>query len=221
MSIRIHPSILAADFLRLGEELERIRTADFIHVDVMDNHFVPNLSFGLPVVERLVAGSPLPLDVHLMIENPAQWAPSFAEAGATSVTFHAEASEDPVEVARSIRSAGAQAGLALKPDTDIGDYLEILDEVDLVLVMTVEPGFGGQSFLDRTMPKLRRLREAVNASGLEVRIQVDGGINEDTVAIAAAAGADTFVAGSSVFGAESAAEQIALLRANAAAHSHD
>ncbi|WP_291050156.1 ribulose-phosphate 3-epimerase [Herbiconiux sp.] len=220
MPIRIHPSILAADFLHLGDELARVADADLVHVDVMDNHFVPNLSFGMPVVERLVAGSPLPLDVHLMIEDPARWAPGYAEAGAYSVTFHAEAAGRPADVARSIRDRGARAGLAIKPGTDIEPYLEILPEVDMVLIMTVEPGFGGQSFLPETMPKLRQLRQAVDASGLDVWVQVDGGITADTVGIAAEAGANTFVAGSSVFTADNAAAQIALLRAQAAAHSH-
>jgi ribulose-phosphate 3-epimerase len=220
VSIRIHPSILAADFTRLGDELQRVTDADYIHVDVMDYHFVPNLSFGLPVVERLVSASPLPLDVHLMIDDPERWASDYAEAGANSVTFHAEATDRSVEVARSIRSRGAQAGIAIKPSTDIGPYLELLDEVDLILVMTVEPGFGGQKFLESTMPKLRRLRQVVDLSGLELRVQVDGGINEDTIVMAAEAGADTFVAGSSIFNAQNATEQIALLRARAASHVH-
>ncbi|MCS5735266.1 ribulose-phosphate 3-epimerase [Herbiconiux daphne] len=220
MAIRIHPSILAADFLRLGDELARVADADMIHVDVMDYHFVPNLSFGLPVVERLVAGSPLPLDVHLMVDDPARWAGDYAEAGAHSVTFHAEAAADPVDIARGIRRRGARAGLAIKPGTPIEPYLPLLDEVDMVLVMTVEPGFGGQSFLASTMPKLRRLREAVDATGLDVWVQVDGGINEDTIGEAADAGANTFVAGSSVFGAEHAGDQLALLRARAAQHAH-
>jgi ribulose-phosphate 3-epimerase len=220
VSIRIHPSILAADFTKLGDELQRVTDADYIHVDVMDYHFVPNLSFGLPVVERLVSASPLPLDVHLMIDDPERWASDYAEAGANSVTFHAEATDRPVEVARSIRSRGAQAGIAIKPSTDIGPYLELLDEVDLILVMTVEPGFGGQKFLESTMPKLRRLRQVVDLSGLELRVQVDGGINEDTIVMAAEAGADTFVAGSSIFNAQNATEQIALLRARAASHVH-
>ena len=220
MAIRIHPSILAADFLRLGDELARVADADMIHVDVMDYHFVPNLSFGLPVVERLAAGSPLPLDVHLMIDDPARWAGDYAEAGAHSVTFHAEAAADPVDIARGIRRRGARAGLAIKPGTPIEPYLPLLDEVDMVLVMTVEPGFGGQRFLASTMPKLRRLREAVDATGLDVWVQVDGGINEDTIGEAADAGANTFVAGSSVFGAEHAGDQLALLRARAAQHAH-
>ncbi len=220
MSVRIHPSILAADFAHLADDLERIRTADLIHFDVMDYHFVPNLSFGMPLFESVSANSPLPIDVHLMISDPLRWAPGYAEAGAASVTYPAEATASPREVARAIRAAGSRVGLAIKPGTGIDDYLELLPQIDMVLVMTVEPGFGGQSFMPETMPKLARLREAVDASGLEVRVQVDGGIDERTISIAAEHGADTFVAGSSVFGAESAADQIALLRETASAHRH-
>ncbi|MFB2579957.1 ribulose-phosphate 3-epimerase [Herbiconiux sp. P15] len=224
MSVRIHPSILAADFANLESELNRIRTADLVHVDVMDYHFVPNLTLGMPVVESIVKVTELPLDVHLMIDDPWRWAPDYAEAGAASVTFHAEATDDPVGVARRIRAAGARAGLALKPGTDASSYLELLGEVDMVLVMTVEPGFGGQAFMPETMPKLRELRAAVDAAGLDVWLQVDGGIDERTIAIASEHGADTFVAGSSVFRAENAAAQIDLLRATAVAsattHSH-
>jgi ribulose-phosphate 3-epimerase len=220
VSARIHPSILAADFARLGDELERIRTADLIHFDVMDYHFVPNLSFGMPIFETITKSSPLPLDVHLMISDPGRWAPGYAEAGAASVTFHAEATDDPTAVARDIRAAGARPALALKPGTAIEPYLEILGEFDMVLVMTVEPGFGGQKFMPETMPKLRSLRERIDAEGLELRLQVDGGIDATTIATAAEHGADTFVAGSSVFGAENAAARIELLRETAAAHTH-
>ncbi|MDO9396224.1 MAG: ribulose-phosphate 3-epimerase [Herbiconiux sp.] len=220
MSLRIHPSILAADFANLERDLGRIANADLAHVDVMDNHFVPNLTLGLPVVERLQQVSPIPLDLHLMIDAPERWAPLYAETGAYSVTFHAEATADPVAVARSLRERGARAGIAIKPDTEVEPFLELLPEFDLVLVMTVEPGFGGQSFIGSTMPKLRRLSQAVKASGLDVWVQVDGGINDDTIQIAAEAGANTFVAGSSVFGAESASAQIEHLRGLAAEHSH-
>ncbi|MGD8169346.1 ribulose-phosphate 3-epimerase [Herbiconiux sp. P16] len=218
--LRINPSILAADFANLEAELGRIANADLAHVDVMDNHFVPNLTLGLPVVERLQQVSPIPLDLHLMIDDPARWAPLYAETGAFSVTFHAEASSDPVAVARSLRERGSRAGIAIKPGTQIEPYLELLPEFDLVLIMTVEPGFGGQSFMAGTMPKLGRLAEAVKASGLDIWIEVDGGINDDTIAIAAEAGANTFVAGSSVFGAESAAAQVDHLRSLAARHTH-
>ncbi|MFB2599808.1 ribulose-phosphate 3-epimerase [Herbiconiux sp. P17] len=218
--LRINPSILAADFANLEAELGRISNADLAHVDVMDNHFVPNLTLGLPVVERLQQVSPIPLDLHLMIDDPARWAPLYAETGAYSVTFHAEATSDPVAVARSLRERGSRAGIAIKPGTQIEPYLELLPEFDLVLIMTVEPGFGGQSFMAGTMPKLGRLAGAVKASGLDIWIEVDGGINDDTIAIAAEAGANTFVAGSSVFGAESAAAQVDHLRSLAARHTH-
>jgi ribulose-phosphate 3-epimerase len=220
MASRINPSILAADFANFERELGRISTADLVHVDIMDNHFVPNLTFGLTMVERLQQVSPLPLDVHLMIDDPDRWAPDYAEAGAYSVTFHAEAAADAVGLARRLRSIGARAGIALKPGTAVEPYLELLPEFDQVLVMTVEPGFGGQSFMASTMPKLHALRDAVTASGLDVWLQVDGGINEETIVTAADAGADTFVAGSSVFNAADPAAQIALLRTAADAHLH-
>jgi ribulose-phosphate 3-epimerase len=220
MTVRISPSILAADFANFDSELQRIAAADLIHVDVMDNHFVPNLTFGLPMVQRLQQVTPKPLDVHLMLENPDRWAPGYAEAGAYSVTFHAEATGDAVGLARRLRDIGSRAGLALKPGTDVADYLEIADEFDQILVMTVEPGFGGQSFLADMMPKLVTLREVVKRSGLDIWLQVDGGVTEETIIIAAEAGADTFVAGSSVFGADDPTAAIAALRAAAEAHVH-
>ncbi len=220
MSVRINPSILAADFAHLATELDRIASADAVHVDVMDNHFVPNLTFGLPVVKRIGEVTALPLDMHLMITDVDLWAPQFAELGAFSVTFHAEATTEPVALARRLRQIGARAGIAIKPGTPVEPYLEILEEFDQLLIMTVEPGFGGQSFMDSTMPKLAAASAAVKASGLDVWLQVDGGITETTIEVAARAGANTFVAGSSVFGAESAAAQIALLRFIAEQHSH-
>lgn len=216
---RIHPSILSADFVNLERELERIRTADFVHVDVMDNHFVPNLTMGPPIVERIQAVSPIPLDVHLMISDADRWAPGYAELGAASVTFHAEAAQDPVALARRLREIGAMAGIALKPGTDPEPYLELLPEFDMVLVMTVEPGFGGQSFMPDMMPKLGRLAEARAKHGIELRLQVDGGISANTIGVAAEAGADTFVAGSAVYGGVPE-DRIAELREVAAAHSH-
>ena len=219
-SVRINPSILAADFANLEAELQRIATADLIHVDIMDNHFVPNLTFGLPVVECLLKVTPKPFDIHLMIEDPERWAPGYAEVGAFSVTFHAEAARDAVALARRLRDIGARAGLALKPGTPVEPYLDLLAEFDQVLVMTVEPGFGGQSFMQSTMPKLGQLRRAVASGGLDLWLQVDGGITEETIAIAAEAGADTFVAGSSVFKSDDPAGQIAALRAAAEAHVH-
>jgi len=212
VSIQISPSILSADFSRLADELNRISTADWAHVDVMDNHFVPNLTLGLPVVESLVRVSPIPVDCHLMIADPDRWAPGYAEAGARSVTFHAEAAAAPVRLARELRRLGVRAGLALKPASAIEPYLDLLPEFDMILIMTVEPGFGGQPFLDGCLPKLRRTRDAVRAGGLDVWLQVDGGVSADTIARCAEAGADVFVAGSAVYGADDAAASIAALR---------
>lgn len=217
MAVRINPSILAADFANLESELGRITTADLVHVDVMDNHFVPNLTFGPAMVERLQALSTIPLDVHLMIDDPDRWAPGYAELGAYSVTFHAEAARDAVALARLLRDIGSRAGIAIKPGTAVEPYLELLDEFDQVLVMTVEPGFGGQSFLESVMPKLEALHSARGER--DVWLQVDGGITEATIVTAAEAGADTFVAGSSVFRGDPVAN-IAALRTAAAAHLH-
>ncbi|QCU79407.1 ribulose-phosphate 3-epimerase [Citricoccus sp. SGAir0253] len=199
--IHIHPSILSADFARLAEELGRIGSADAVHVDVMDNHFVPNLTLGLPVVQAIRGATDLPLDVHLMIEDADRWAPDYASAGAESVTFHAEASGAPIRLARELRARGSRAGMALKPATDVGPYLDMLPELDLLLLMTVEPGFGGQPFLEVVLPKIRRAREALDGAGVPVALQVDGGVTADTILRAAEAGADVFVAGSAVYGA--------------------
>ncbi|MEX1079174.1 MAG: ribulose-phosphate 3-epimerase [Homoserinimonas sp.] len=220
MTVRINPSLLSADFVNLEQDLRAIGSADLVHVDVMDNHFVPNLTFGPQMVGRIQDVSPIPLDVHLMIDDPDRWAPGYAELGAYSVTFHAEAAGDAVALARRLRQIGARAGIAVKPGTAIDPLLDLLPEFDQVLVMTVEPGFGGQSFMEETMPKLRSLSEAVARSGLDVWLQVDGGINQDTIAIAAEAGANTFVAGSSVFGSPDRAAQIDALRRAAASHTH-
>jgi len=212
----IHPSILSADFVNLEAELRRIGAADAVHVDVMDNHFVPNLTIGLPVVSRIQKVSPVPLDAHLMIAEPDRWAPAYADAGVASVTFHVEAAAAPVRLARELRARGAKAGMALKPATAVEPYLDLLPEMDLLLVMTVEPGFGGQAFLDVTLPKIRRAASAVAGSGLPVAIQVDGGVTEETIVRAAEAGATVFVAGSAVYGAEDPNEAIGRLRAAAA-----
>jgi len=213
--VRISPSILSADFANLERDLHRISDADLVHVDVMDGHFVPNLTLGLPVVERIQQVSPVPLDVHLMVDDADRWAPRYAELGAFSVTFSAEAAADPVATARAIRSNGARASVAVKPGTDVEPYLQTLDAYDMILVMTVEPGFGGQSFMPETMPKLARARDAVRASGLDVWLEVDGGIGPDTITTAVENGADTIVAGSAVYGGEPS-ERIAALRAAAA-----
>lgn len=215
---RINPSILAADFVNLEHEISRIATADLVHVDVMDNHFVPNLTFGPQMVGRIQDVSPIPLDVHLMIDDPDRWAPAYAELGVYSVTFHAEAARDAVALARRLREIGARAGIALKPGTPVEPYLELLAEFDQVLVMTVEPGFGGQSFIPDVMPKLVALRAVVGDR--DVWLQVDGGVDENTIGIAAEAGADTFVAGSAVFRASDPARQVNTLRALAEDHSH-
>jgi ribulose-phosphate 3-epimerase len=220
MAALINPSILSADFANLERDLQAISTADFAHVDVMDNHFVPNLTLGLPVVERLAKVSPVPLDAHLMIDEPDRWAPMYAEAGAASVTFHAEAATAPVRLARELRRLGARAGVALRPATPVEPFLDLLAEVDMILVMTVEPGFGGQSFIEGTLPKIRRARKAVSESGLDVWIQVDGGISRETIERAADAGANVFVAGSAVYGAPSIPDEIATLRELAAKHAH-
>ncbi|GAA4482220.1 ribulose-phosphate 3-epimerase [Microbacterium panaciterrae] len=209
---RINPSILAADFVNLQADLARIATADFAHVDVMDNHFVPNLTFGPQMVERIQATSPIPLDVHLMITDPDRWAPGYAELGAASVTFHLEAAADPVALARRLRSIGSRAGVAIKPGTAGEPLYDILDEFDQILVMTVEPGFGGQGFMPETMPKLRALADEAKRRGSDVWLQVDGGISDATIEQAAWAGADTFVAGSAVYGADDIAAAVTRLR---------
>lgn len=221
MTCLINPSILSADFSRLGEELAAISTADAAHIDVMDGHFVPNLTWGLPVVKRLKEVSSIPFDVHLMIEDADRWAPAYAEAGCESVTFHAEAAIAPIKLARTLRESGAKAGMALRPATGVEPYMDMLSELDMLLIMTVEPGFGGQAFLDVTLPKIKRAAAAIEGSGAEVILQVDGGITEETIVRAAEAGATCFVAGSSVYGADDLEAAIAgLRRAAASAHHH-
>lgn len=212
MGIQIRPSLLSADFADLKSEIARIPSADGLHIDVMDNHFVPNLTLGLPVVEALRKATPALLDIHLMIEDPDRWAPAYAEAGAESVTFHIEAAGAPVRLARELRRLGAKAAMALKPATPIEPYADLLPELDMVLVMTVEPGFGGQKFLDLCLPKIRRTRELLDGLGTGIALQIDGGVSEETIDRCIAAGADTFVAGSAVFGADDPDAMINTLR---------
>jgi ribulose-phosphate 3-epimerase len=213
----IAPSILAADFARLADEAAAVEGADWLHVDVMDNHFVPNLTLGLPVVESLLKVTDIPMDCHLMIDDPGRWAPPYAEAGAYNVTFHAEATDDPIAVARDIRAAGAKAGLAVKPGTPVDPYLEILRDFDTLLVMSVEPGFGGQKFIAEVLPKVGIARRLVDAGELTILIEIDGGISTDTIEAAAEAGVDCFVAGSAVYSADDPALAVQSLRNKAAA----
>jgi ribulose-phosphate 3-epimerase len=214
---RIAPSLLAADFARLGEQAAAVGNADWLHVDVMDNHFVPNLTIGPQVVADLRKATDLPLDCHLMIDDPDRWAVGYAELGARNVSFHVEAAADPVATARALRAAGTLAGLAVKPGTPLEPYLEILPEFDTLLVMTVEPGFGGQEFIAEVLPKVAEARRRVESGHLTLVIEVDGGVNAETIEQAAAAGADMFVAGTAVFGAADPAGAVAALRAQAAA----
>jgi ribulose-phosphate 3-epimerase len=216
MAVQMAPSILSADFARLADEAAAVAgAADWLHVDVMDSHFVPNLTIGLPVVESLLKHSGLPLDCHLMISEPDRWAPSYAEAGARNVTIHAEATISPVRTLRMIRGAGARAGLAVNPATPVEPYEDLLPELDMLLLMTVEPGFGGQPFLDVVLPKLRRARSLLARHGSAVWLQVDGGVSEETIERCAEAGANVFVAGSAVYDSGDPAAVVQALRAQA------
>jgi ribulose-phosphate 3-epimerase len=213
MSVQIAPSLLAADFARLADAADAVSSAaDWLHVDVMDGHFVPNLTIGLPVVEALLKHARLPLDCHLMIEDPDHWGPMYAEAGARSVTIHAEAAGAPIRTLRAIKTAGARAGLAFNPATPVVPYADLVSEVDMLLLMTVEPGFGGQQFLDLVLPKIAQARRLISAHRGEVWLQVDGGVTEETIGRCAEAGADMFVAGSAVYGSGDPAGAVKALR---------
>lgn len=211
----IAPSILAADFARLGAEADAVGNADWLHIDMMDGHFVPNLTIGLPVVESLRRSSDLPLDCHLMIEDPDRWAPKYAETGAANVTFHVEAAQDPIATARAVRSAGSLVGLAVDRDTPLEPYLDLLSEFDTLLVMTIKAGFGGQAFMPELLDKVRLARHHVASGHLRLFIEVDGGISTDTIEAAAEAGADVFVAGTAVYGADDPGKAVDALRAQA------
>jgi len=210
----IAPSILAADYARLADEVKAVEgAADWLHVDVMDYHFVPNLTIGLPVVASLRRVSAMPFDCHLMISDPERWAMGYAEIGSYNVSFHAEAAEDPVALAKDLRAAGCRAGLAIDRDTLVEPYLDLLPHFDTLLIMTIKAGFGGQEFLPELLEKVRVARNHINTGHLELRIEVDGGIAEDTIVAAAEAGADAFVAGTAVYSAEDPAEACRKLRA--------
>ena len=212
MKITISASILSADFANIESELETISTADFIHVDVMDNHFVPNLTIGLPVVKRIQEVSKVPLDVHLMIENPDRWAIEYAKLGVHSVTFHAEASSNIRGTLNACREQGTKVALAIKPKTALDDYLEFLPELDMILIMTVEPGFGGQALIEEVLEKAARCREYINANGLKTSLQVDGGITRSNIAQVAKAGADCIVVGNAIFSTDDRNQEISRLR---------
>src|SRR6185369_4772002 len=216
MPVIIAPSLLASDFANLGAEANAVAgAADWLHVDVMDNHFVPNLTIGLPVVQSLRKVTDLPFDCHLMIEAPERWALGYAEAGAYNVTFHVEAAADPIKLAADLRAAGTKAGLAIDRDTPVEPYLEILPHFDTLLIMTIKAGFGGQAFIPELLDKVRTARRHVDSGHLELRIEVDGGVDDDTIIDAAAAGADAFVAGTAVYGADDPAAACRALRARA------
>lgn len=212
--IRITPSILNADFANLGGEIERIaNTSDLVHLDVMDDIFVPNFTFDFARASEIISVSKLPVDAHLMVADVDQIAPRYAEAGCASVTIHAEATYDIRSTLQAIRSNGARASLAIKPKTALEPYLQYLDELDMLLIMTVEPGFGGQKFMVDQLPKIALAREEIGTK--EIWLQVDGGISLETIESAALAGADTFVAGSAVFNSPDPEQMVAILREKA------
>ena len=213
--MQIMPSILTSDLARIADEIARIPSADAVHIDVMDNHFVPNLTIGKPVVESIRGVTTKPMDVHLMIEDADRWAPEYAETGAETITFHAEAAVAPVRLARELRRMGVRASMALRPATPIEPFADMLGEFDQVLVMTVEPGFGGQSFIEPMLVKIARVRQLATSLGIDLDIQVDGGVSVDTIGRCAQAGANVFVAGVAVFSADDPDAMVQSLRAAA------
>ena len=211
--------MLSADFGHLERDTQMIdrSAAEWVHIDVMDGVFVPNISFGFPVLKAIRKATAKCLDVHLMIEDPDRWAPEYAKLGAASVSFHMGATHAPVRLARQLREMGCKACFAVRPAEPVEPIFDILDEFDMILIMTVEPGFGGQKFLDNQMAKVRRLRDEITRRGLATKIQVDGGVSPKTAHIVAEAGADVLVAGSAVYGAEDPAEAIDSIREKAEA----
>ena len=209
--LRITPSILNADHTNLSAEIARIaKDSDFVHLDIMDNLFVPNLTWDFAAAEKIIVECPIPVDAHLMINDVDRIALDYARAGAGSVTIHIEAAKTPVQIFKSLRKIGARAGMALKPGTDIESHADLLDEIDMLLIMTVEPGFGGQKFMADMMDKVRKSKALIGDR--PIWIQVDGGVSMETIAIAREAGADTFVAGSAVFNSPDPAEMVKMLR---------
>jgi ribulose-phosphate 3-epimerase len=213
VTIRITPSILNANFAKLDEEIARVASAsDLIHLDIMDNKFVPNFTFDFERAAEIIKNCPIPVDSHLMVDEPEKTAPAFAEMGSASVTYHFEAATEHRNIIRDVHGNGARVGIALKPGTPIDVISDYIGEIDMILVMTVEPGFGGQSFMSEMLEKVRAARSALGKNDRGVWLQVDGGISPSTIASAAEAGADTFVAGSAVYKAEDPAAMVTLLR---------
>ncbi len=215
--IKISPSILSSDYGNLSSELKRMEAcgADMLHIDIMDGHFVPNITLGAPIVKCIRKSSTLPFDVHLMISDPYKYIPDFVNAGSDIITFHAEADSDIEKTIDLILASGKKAGLSVKPKTPVEAVYPYLDKLSMVLVMTVEPGFGGQSFMEDMMPKVSAVRSEIDRRGLDVDIQVDGGINKDTISIAAKAGANVFVSGNAIFSSDDAEKTIADFKARA------